>query len=86
MDEGLSILQYVDGTILFIEDDIYQAKNLKLELSTYEQLLGLKINFHKCELFFAMERSKTRKRSMPNFLVARAMPLKMFDYKLVELK
>jgi hypothetical protein len=32
---GTFILQYVDGTILFIEDDIYQAKNLKLALSTF---------------------------------------------------
>jgi hypothetical protein len=36
---GTLILQYVDGTILFIEDDIYQAKNLKLAVSTFEQLL-----------------------------------------------
>jgi hypothetical protein len=43
---GLSILQYVDDTILFIEHDIEKARNLKLILMTFEQLLGLKINFH----------------------------------------
>jgi hypothetical protein len=28
-----------------------QAKDLKLVLNTFEQLSGLKINFHKSELF-----------------------------------
>jgi hypothetical protein len=51
VDNGLSILQYVDDTILFMERDLNQAKHLKLVLSTFEQLLGLKINFHKREIF-----------------------------------
>ena len=51
VDDGLSILQYADDTILFMEDNIEQAKNLKLLLCAFEQLSGLKINFHKSELF-----------------------------------
>lgn len=51
MDGGLSILQYADDTILFMENDLEQAKNLKLVLSTFEKLSGLKINFHKSEIF-----------------------------------
>lgn len=51
IDNGLSILQYADDTILFMEHDIEEAKNLKLVLSTFERLSGLKINFHKRELF-----------------------------------
>ena len=51
VDGGLSILQYADETILFMEHDIEKAKNLKLILSAFEQLSGLKINFHKSELF-----------------------------------
>ena len=51
VDGGLSILQYADDTILFMEHDIEKAKNLKLILSAFEQLSGLKINFHKSELF-----------------------------------
>ena len=51
VDGGLSILQYADDTILFMEHDIEKAKNLKLILSVFEQLSGLKINFHKSELF-----------------------------------
>ena len=51
VDGGLSILQYADDTILFMEHDIEKAMNLKLILSAFEQLSGLKINFHKSELF-----------------------------------
>jgi hypothetical protein len=35
---GLSILQYADDTILFMEHDIEKAQNLKLILVTFEQL------------------------------------------------
>jgi hypothetical protein len=52
---GLSILQYADDTILFMEHDIEKAQNLKLILASFEQLSGLKINFHKSELFFFSE-------------------------------
>ena len=34
-----------------MEHDLEKARNLKLILSTFEQLSGLKINFHKSELF-----------------------------------
>jgi retron-type reverse transcriptase len=51
VDDGLLILQYVDDTILFMEHDIDKANNIKLLLSAFEQLLGLKINFHKSEIF-----------------------------------
>ena len=51
VDDGLSILQYVDDTILFLDPDIEQAKNMKLLRSVFEQMSGLKINFHKSEIF-----------------------------------
>jgi hypothetical protein len=51
VDGGLSILQYADDTIIFMEHDIEKARNLKLILTAFEQLSGLKINFHKSELF-----------------------------------
>ena len=47
IDDGLSILQYADDTILFLNNDLDQAKNLKLILCVFEQLSSLKINFHK---------------------------------------
>lgn len=51
VDGGLSILQYADDTILFLENDQEQAKNLKLVICIFEKLSDLKINFHKNELF-----------------------------------
>jgi hypothetical protein len=51
VDGGLSILQYADDIILFLDDDLVKARNLKLVLCAFEILSGLKINFHKSELF-----------------------------------
>jgi hypothetical protein len=51
VDGGLSILQYADDTIHFMEHAFEKARNLKLNISVFEQLSGLKINFHKGELF-----------------------------------
>ena len=51
VDGGISILQYADDTIIFMEHNFEQAKNMKLLLTMFEQLSGLKINFHKSELF-----------------------------------
>ena len=50
VEGGLSILQYANDTILFMEHDLEQAKNMKIILCAFEQLSGLK-NFHKSELF-----------------------------------
>lgn len=38
VDGGLSILQYADDTILFMDHDLEKAKNMKLILSAFEQL------------------------------------------------
>jgi hypothetical protein len=35
-----------------MDNDQERAKNMKLLLCAFEQLLGLKINFHKSKLFF----------------------------------
>ena len=51
IQNGLSILQYADDTILFFSHDLPKATNMKLLLSLFEQLSGLKINFHKSEIF-----------------------------------
>jgi hypothetical protein len=51
VDDGLSILQYADNTILFMEYDLEKVRNMKLLLSAFEELSGLKINFHKSEVF-----------------------------------
>jgi hypothetical protein len=49
---GISILQYADDTILFMEYDLEMAVNMKIILCIFEQLSGLKINFHKSEIFY----------------------------------
>ena len=51
IQDGLSILQYADDTVIFMSDDVAKAVNMKLILTTFEQLSGLKINFHKSEIF-----------------------------------
>lgn len=51
VDGGLSVLQYADDTILFMDHNLQQAKNLKLILCFFEQLSGLTIYFHKSELY-----------------------------------
>jgi hypothetical protein len=51
VQDGLSILQYADDTIIFMCHDLAKALNMKLILSIFEQLSGLKINFHKIEIF-----------------------------------
>ena len=52
---GVSILQYVDDTILFMEHGIAKARNMKLVLCLFEQLSGLKINFNKSEIVLLWE-------------------------------
>jgi hypothetical protein len=51
VEGGVSILQYADDTILFMEHNLEKAVNMKLILCIFEQLSGLKINFHKSEIF-----------------------------------
>jgi hypothetical protein len=45
------MLQYADDIAIFLSHDVRKAVNIKLLLSTFEQLSGLKINFHKSEFF-----------------------------------
>ena len=51
MEGGLSILQYADDTIVSMDHNLEHACNMKLLLTAFEQMSGLKINFHKSELF-----------------------------------
>jgi hypothetical protein len=52
VDDGLSILQYTDDTIIFLDHDLERARNLKVLLCAFEQLSRLKINYHKSEIFY----------------------------------
>jgi hypothetical protein len=51
VDGGISILQYADDIILFVEHNLEEETNMKLLLCAFEKLSGLKINFHKSKLF-----------------------------------
>jgi hypothetical protein len=52
VDGGVSILQYADDTIIFLDHDLEKALNMKIIQCIFEQLSGLKINFHKSEIFY----------------------------------
>jgi hypothetical protein len=47
---GCCCLQYADDTIFLFQDDLENARNLKFILCIFEQISGLKINFHKSEI------------------------------------
>ena len=51
IEKGVNMLQYTDDTIFLLQDDLSSAKNLKFILCAFEQMSGLKINYHKSELF-----------------------------------
>jgi hypothetical protein len=44
IDGGLSILQYVNDTVIFMDHNQEQARNVKLLFTTFEHLSVLKIN------------------------------------------
>jgi hypothetical protein len=55
VDGGFSILQYADDTIIFMDHDQKKARNLKLILAAFEQLLGLNINSKKVNYFVSVK-------------------------------
>jgi hypothetical protein len=47
---GVISLQYADDTLLFLENNLGKAANLKWLLVCFEQLSGMKINYDKSDL------------------------------------
>jgi hypothetical protein len=47
---GVISLQYADDTILFMDNDLEKAKNLRKTLVCFEQVSGMRINSNKSEL------------------------------------
>jgi hypothetical protein len=70
VDGGLSILQYSDDTILFMEHDLKNARNLKLILSVFEKTFRTKNKLPQEFFFFASARHKTMLLYMLNYLAA----------------
>lgn len=66
---GLSILQYAGDTILLLEDDLFNVRNMKFILCVFEQISGLKINFHKSEIFCLGERLHQERSNTLRFLL-----------------
>jgi hypothetical protein len=47
---GVAILQFIDDTIMCLENDMEKARNVKLMLYIFEQMSDLNINFEKSEI------------------------------------
>ncbi|WVZ91890.1 hypothetical protein U9M48_038003 [Paspalum notatum var. saurae] len=67
VEGGLSILQYADDTILFLNHDMEQAKNMKMILCMFVELSGLKINFHKSEIFCFGQAKRIIEKKLSNW-------------------
>ena len=50
VDGGIISLQYADDTLLFLENNLEKANNLKWLLICFEQMSGMKINYDKSDL------------------------------------
>lgn len=67
VDGGVSILQYANDTILFMEHNLQKAVNMKLILCIFEQLSGLKVNFDKSEIFCFGKTREEEQQQKQNF-------------------
>jgi hypothetical protein len=47
----VSILQYADYAVVFMDQGLEHARNVKLPLTTFEQMSCLQVNLHKSEIF-----------------------------------
>lgn len=65
--EGISHIQYADDTAIMIDGSIQSIRNLKLILYYFEWLSGLKINFHKSEVY-VFGYSQQDKENMVNMM------------------
>lgn len=50
LDKGIAVLHYADDTILCLEENLGNVRNIKLLLYLYELMSGLRINFQKSEI------------------------------------
>lgn len=64
---GVSHIQYADDTVIMVDRSVQSVVNLKILLYCFEWLLGLKINFHKSEVY-AFGFSQEEKEELANML------------------
>jgi hypothetical protein len=50
VEEGVTSLQYVDDTFLFVDKEEESARNLKWILTCFEMMYGMRINYNKSEI------------------------------------
>lgn len=51
IDGGITHLQYANDTMLLLQFSVENLTNVKMILSCYEAMSGMKINFKKSEVF-----------------------------------
>ena len=61
VEGAVSILQYADDTIIFMDHDLEKALNMKLILCIFEQLSSLKINFIRVNYSILARQKKWKK-------------------------
>jgi hypothetical protein len=76
VDGGVAVLQYADDTILLMQNSHEQARNLKFILRLFEQMSGLKINFHKSEVY-CMGAAKERQEAFESIFACQSKELPM---------
>lgn len=85
--EGITHIQYADDTILMAEGDDNSILHLKFILYCFEWLSGLKINYHKSEVYFfgANEDEQTRIANMLNCQIG-TLPIRYLGIKISDVK
>jgi hypothetical protein len=68
---GISHIQYVDDTVIMVDTSVQSIRNLKLILYCFEWLSGLKINYHKSEVFVfgVNQKEKENLANMLNYML-----------------
>jgi hypothetical protein len=60
--QGISHLQYVDDTLILIQYNEAHISNLKFLLMCFEDMSGLKINYHKSKVIVMGQPEETQRR------------------------
>jgi hypothetical protein len=84
VDKGLSILQYAYDTIFFMDYDIESKQKTWNYYCVLDQLSGLKINFHKSELFCSGEAKEYHDQYTEQFRCGMGKyPFKYLEYQCI---
>lgn len=79
IEGGLTHLQYADDTILFMEDDESSLANVKFILYCFEWMTGLRINYHKSDVYtFGLSESEQQR-------VANTLKCKVGEFPMIYL-